>query len=76
VINRPLGYPMWFIAGYPDIVNYFSLPGQDKEMEGLFGDIPTEEGLDENQTFKMSVLRKIVDLYKKSGNVLEVSNSK
>lgn len=71
IINRPFGHPEWFIAGYPDVVNYFSLLEEHK-MENIFGAVSKNEVLNENGKFKIPFLRKIVDMYKKSGNKFEV----
>jgi len=70
VYNQPLGYSKWFITAYPDVVKWFSDLDEEK-ITAIIGS-PTEDFLDENNNFKLEILRKIVDAYKII-NVLECS---
>jgi len=62
IYNQPLGYSKWFMTGYPDVVKWFS----DLEEEKIISIIgnPTEDYMDNQDNFKLPVLRKIVDAYK------------
>lgn len=65
--NQPLGYAKWFMTAYPDVVKWFS-DLKEEEIIPIIGN-PMEEYMDENNNFKLSVLRKIVDAYKSSSNL-------
>lgn len=66
--NQPLGYPQWFMAGYPDVVKWFSDLDEEKIIS-IVGDL-TQDDMDGNSHFKLPILRKLVDAYK-SNNELE-----
>lgn len=86
VDNRPIGYPEWFMAGYPDVViwaaNIFS-PMRVSSDESLaknsfhdiFGDTSSEsELLDADGFIKHRHLRALVKAYReKTGRALECS---
>lgn len=61
-IDRPLGYPLWFIAGYPDVVKWFS-DLEEEKIISIVGNL-TQDSADEDGHLKLSVLRKMVDAYK------------
>ncbi len=68
--NQPLGYSDWFIAAYPDVVNWFQ--DVDDERAASILDAPSEDDIfDEERKIKASYLRKIVNSF---GNKLECSN--
>lgn len=70
IMDRPLGYPMWFIAAYPDIVIWFA--NLDNEnMGNIFGNVLGNEDFDTNSFLNHSCLRKIINFYTSSGNILE-----
>lgn len=60
--NQPLGYSKWFITAYPDVVKWFSNL-EEEEIVFIIGS-PTLDYMDENNNFKLSILRKMVDAYK------------
>ncbi|MFA5932403.1 MAG: hypothetical protein WC793_03455 [Candidatus Paceibacterota bacterium] len=62
ILNQPLGYPVWFMTAYPDVVKWFSDLGEEK-ITSIVGDL-TQDSADEKGYLKLSVLRKIVDAYK------------
>lgn len=61
----PLAYPLWFVAGYPDVVRwateYFR---EERRAQRLFRDAALEEVLDENHKMKHEYLRMILTEYK------------
>lgn len=61
-IDRPLGYPLWFIAGYPDVVKWFS-DLEEEKIISIVGNL-TQDSADEDGHLKLFVLRKMVDAYK------------
>lgn len=69
-LNQPLAYPLWFMAAYPDVVKWMS-DLDDENIIAITGEL-SEDSVGENGYFKLSILRKIVDGYKKL-NVLECS---
>lgn len=62
IFNRPLGYSFWFMAGYPDVVKWFSNLEEEK-MKFLLDDF-VEDYMDNNDKLRLPILRKIVDSYK------------
>lgn len=71
--NKPLGYYDWFIAGYPDVVNW-AMDLDDAELIKITGIIDPEnekEFFDEENKFKDKYLRKLVDKFKEEKNMLE-----
>ena len=68
VYNQPPGSPLWFMAGYPDVVKWVSDLDEEK-ITSILGDL-TETDMDENNYFKLPILRKLVNAYK-STNKLE-----
>lgn len=65
IIDRPLGYYEWFIAAYPDVVNW-ATDLSDEEFVEYFGDPDKLEHMMNNEKrFKNEFLRIIVDMYLK-----------
>lgn len=69
-INIPLGYDKWFIAAYPDVVNWFQ-DLSDKEMTLVLGNVDKKNFFDDKHKVKMVFLRKIVDSFTDSHKRLE-----
>jgi len=82
--NRPIGYPEWFLAGYPDVViwaaNIFSPmrvsrnePLAKNTFRDILGNISSEnELLDGDRFIKHRYLRALVEAYRrKTGRILE-----
>jgi hypothetical protein len=69
-IDRPLGYPNWFVAAYPDIVLWAS-ELEDDELLSILGDVSEENAFDKDHRFKRECLRKVVDAYINKGKRLE-----
>jgi hypothetical protein len=67
VFNRPLGLPRWFMAAYPDVVKWFS-DLKDEEMISVLGNLSRND-MDENNYFKLEILRKIVDDFKRKNKL-------
>ena len=67
IYNQPLGYAKWFMAAYPDVVKWFSNLEEEK-IVSIIGN-PTQDYVDENDNFKLPILRKIVDAYKIINNL-------
>lgn len=69
-IDRPIGYDKWFIAGYPDVVDWFrNMP--EEEIPIIFGTSLGEDCLNGRHKFKFEYLRKMVNAFKNKGNRLE-----
>jgi len=62
ILNQPLGYSVWFMTAYPDVVKWFSELDEEKIIS-IVGNL-TQDSADEEDHLKLSVLRKIVDAYK------------
>jgi hypothetical protein len=69
ILNQPPVYPLWFMAGYPDVVKWFS--DLDEGKMKLFIDDFINDRVNNNGKFKLPILRKIIDEYVKEGNTLE-----
>ena len=67
VLNQPIGLPKWFMAAYPDVVKWFSNLGDD-EIISTLGNL-SQNDMDGNNYFKLEILRKIVDSYKKNNRL-------
>jgi len=66
-INRPLGYPNWFLAGYPDICYWLSQSYLlYKEKHPLFKILNNENNADTDGYMNFNTLRLIIDYYKKN----------
>jgi hypothetical protein len=58
IVNRPMGTPLWFLAGYPDVMNWFNdqeekysdQDGWETEMAKLWGLDAEDENINENQS--------------------------
>lgn len=62
IFNRPLGYPLWFMTAYPDVVKWFSDLEKEKIIS-IIGDL-NEDYFDAHECLEMPILREIVDAYK------------
>ena len=72
-LKRPQGYPLWFIAGYPDLVATFA-DYSDASMEhmlltlyGTFSESIFEQIMEDSNGevyFKWSTLRRFINFYK------------
>lgn len=60
--NQPLGFPIWFMTAYPDVVKWFS-GLKEEEVISIIGN-PAENYTDNSDHIKITHLRKIVDFYK------------
>lgn len=67
IYNQPLGYSKWFMTAYPDVVQWFS-DLEEGKIISIIGN-PTQDYMDENDNFKLPILRKIVDAYKNINNL-------
>lgn len=67
ILNRPLGLPKWFLTAYPDVIKWFSSL-RDEEIISILGNL-SQNDMDENNYFKLEILRKIVDSYKKDNRL-------
>jgi|SRR3989338_7548917 len=73
-INRPIGYEKWFVAAYPDVVLWgvTSLKKDgDNALGKILGDVELENLISKEGIVKQEYLRKIVDVFKKTGVDLE-----
>lgn len=70
VYNQPLGYRDWFMAAYPDVVNWFQ-DIDDEEAMKILGNPSNEETFDEEHKIKIEYLRKITDSFKENNHNLE-----
>ncbi len=79
--HRPMGYPLWFLAAYPDVAEWFT--ANIKDNMNLFytaTDTNEEYFKDEsnfdNDKFKTNILRKLISYYIKTvNNSLECSKN-
>lgn len=76
-LDRPLGYPDWFLAGYPDVASWV-VDGLREEGEvilrNMFGDLSEDEWLDKGGHIRARHLRILIDNYRrKTGLTLECS---
>jgi hypothetical protein len=71
-IDRPIAYDNWFIAGYPDVVNWFR-DIDEKEVISIMGTSSEEDCFNIEHRFKFEYLRKIVNAFKNKKNKLECS---
>lgn len=74
-INRPMGYPDWFFAGYPDVVSWFTDLSNDSNslaetalIEAVFGTynestFNTDFIDSESRKFKNKHLRTLINYY-------------
>jgi hypothetical protein len=73
-LNRPGGYPLWFLACYPDVASWFTdtcdqnVNDLAKAYEPIFGNFNEatfeQELIDQNmQKIKVSKLRKLINYY-------------
>lgn len=60
--NQPMAYPTWFMAAYPDVVRNIS-DLDDVQLIAIIGE-STEDFINEDNNFKLPILRKLVDWYK------------
>lgn len=67
IYNQPQGYSKWFMTAYPDVVKWFS-DLEEEKMISIIGN-PTQDDMDDNNNFKLPLLRKIVDAYKTLHNL-------
>ena len=67
IYNQPLGYAKWFMTAYPDVVKWFSDLKEEKIIS-IIGN-PTQDYMDENDNFKLPILRKIVGAYKNTNSL-------
>ena len=72
----PLGFPEWFYWAFPDVVYWIIKDGGAKEMHEKFKNLSETELIDSSEDrFKITILKEIVDLYKRiTGKRLEVSD--
>lgn len=71
IVDRPLGYPTWFISCYPDIVHWVSSNGELLRTRSPFREF-NNTCLDSQQYLKPRYLRQIVDFYiTKTNSALE-----
>lgn len=72
--NRPIGYPIWFLASYPDVASWFTqlfiedIHSAEKTYEAVFGKYDEaaleNEFLDqESQMIKTQYLRTLINYY-------------
>lgn len=71
--NKPLGHYDWFIAGYPDVVNWAMDLDDAKliEITGIINPDNESEFFNEENKFKDKYLRKLVDKFKEENSTLE-----
>lgn len=67
IYNQPLGYSKWFMTAYPDVVKWFS-DLEEGKIISIIGN-PTSDYMDDNNNFRLPILRKIVDAYKVTNNL-------
>lgn len=75
VTNRPLGYPEWFLAAYPDVASWVTACVEEDEnvFREIFDNI-SEDPLLDNRRLKDRYLRTLIDTYRKeTGRRLECS---
>lgn len=74
ILNQPLGYPVWFMSAYPDVVFWASKLAEKSTEENIWPIIGnfSEKDVSANGKMNISFLRKIVDAYVNNGNILEV----
>jgi len=70
IVNRPIGYPTWFVAGYPDVVNWL-IRLEPEKIEMIFVNFSENAMFDKNRLFNSDILRRIIGVYIESGNKLE-----
>lgn len=77
--ERPLAFPVWFLAAYPDVALWFR-DRNGAERSGVDGElarraaakgIATSHFIDDQGFLAHGVLRVLVDLYRERGNTLE-----
>jgi len=76
VTNRPLGYPEWFLAAYPDVASWVTTSVEEDEetFSNIFGNISDDELLDGEGRIKGEFLRTLIDTYcMETGRTLECS---
>ena len=83
VTNRPLGYPEWFLAAYPDVASWFTsqvdaitvgASASDTKIlfHNVFGNIGENELFDSDRRIKGEHLRVLIDHYRReTGRTLE-----
>lgn len=65
--SLPNGYPMWFAAGYPDVMVWFmdSLRDSSSFIYKIFSSDESDDYLEDN-VFTLDGLRKLINLYKRT----------
>lgn len=67
VVDRPPGFPKWFLAAYPDVASWVS---EQENMQSffhkIFGKVAEDQLLDGEQYLKREYLRGLVDTYRKN----------
>jgi hypothetical protein len=70
--DRPLGYGKWFIAGYPDVVKWFS-DLDESEVKRALGSPSKEDFLEHDRYIKNKYLKRMIKVFKAEGHSLECS---
>lgn len=61
-LDRPIGYPQWFVASYPDVVVWIANLSES-EQENLLGNL-SENDFDHERMIKPNFLRHLVEIYR------------
>lgn len=72
IMDRPLGYEDWFVAAYPDVVNW-AADLSDEKLILVFNNPKEEDVMNSNKQIKREYLRMLANEYKKK-HELETSN--
>ncbi|MDP3024504.1 MAG: hypothetical protein Q8O10_03115 [candidate division Zixibacteria bacterium] len=76
ISDRPMGYPQWFIAAYPDVVSWVAdnIEQEESILHNIFGNMSDDELLTGKRRTKVKYLRILIDTYlKETGLPLECS---
>ena len=68
--NQPLGYPVWFMTAYPDVVRWVSELAERRTIDGvlpILGELSEKDIVDNK--ISISFLRKMVDIYKQKNSL-------